>query len=93
MLTLKYWHGEKHQLHEQICSAHDRTLQVWELDNDGMIQIVIGPPEIVRYTDDGKPFAFSHPCYSFDENGMLIDWPLAETLDRPLETKYFTRLA
>jgi hypothetical protein len=82
-----------HPEDRQIRDAMDRTHQVWEIDDDGLIHFVVGAPEVTIYTSDGAPFQFSHPCFSVDEDGCLVDWPLVETTDRPLEVKHYTRLA
>ena len=92
ILSHSKWTGEPHQLHEQICAAFDRTGQVWELDEDTLIYFVVGPPVVARYMDDGRPCSFVHRCFAFDESGETDDWPLYETVDRPLETMTYTRL-
>jgi len=85
------WNGPTHPEAAAILARHDRTLQVWE--DDDLTQFVIGPPKVTAYTLDGKPFQFSHPCYGFDEAGTPIDWPMIETVDRPLEVRRRVRLA
>ncbi len=91
--SLTYQPCVAHPRDGQIRHEMDRTNQVWELDADGLIHFVVGPPEVTIYKSDGAPFQFSHPCYSIDEDGRQIDWPLVETVDRPLEVKFYTRLA
>ncbi len=64
----------------------DRTHQVWETEEE-LIHFIVGAPEVTAYEMDGKPFQFSHNCYTIDEDGHREDWPLVETLDRPLEAR------
>lgn len=64
---------------------------MWECKDEGFIYFVVGPPEVLTYEEDGKPFQFDHACMVLDESGELIDWPLVETLDRPLEAKVLFR--
>lgn len=90
---LTHWDGPTHPDAAGIVLEHDRTFQVWEDGEDDLIQFIIGPPEVTAWTADGKPFQFSHPVFSIDENGQPTDWPLIETVDRPLEVKNRARLA
>lgn len=89
---LKEWKGSPHPDTERILTEMDRTLQTWEVFDD-LIYFVVGPPKVTAYTADGQPFQFSHKCYTIDVCGDPIDWPLVETMDRPLEVRdEFTRL-
>jgi hypothetical protein len=67
---------------------------VWSpLGDDELVQFVVGTPEVTAWTIDGAPFQLSHPCYCIDAAGNQVDWPLIETLDRPLEVKNYKRIA
>jgi len=84
----RFWLKEPHPLTETIRKSKNRTYQVWECNDEGVIYFVIAAPEVTAYTDDGRPFQFSHVIFSIDYSGDPIDWPLIETLDRPLEVRY-----
>lgn len=88
---LTEWNGPAHPEVEQLMTAYDRTYQVWEAE-DELIHFVIGPARVTAYTEEGRPFQFSHPCYTIDADGQREEWPLIETVDRPLEVKH-SRLA
>ena len=88
---LTEWDGPTHPDAARVMAEYDRTYQTWE--DDELIHFVIGPPRVTAYTEDGRPFQFSHPCYTIDEDGQRDEWPLIETVDRPLETKKHNRLA
>ncbi len=89
---LKEWNCEPHPDTARILAEMDRTLQVWEIEDD-VTHFVVGPPKVTAYTETGRPFQFTHNCYTIDEDGDPIEWPLIETIDRPLETRDYTRLA
>jgi len=83
-----------HPNDQQIRQSKDRTFQVWEVYAEGLIQFVTGAPEVTMYAPNGEPFQFSHPCYCIDDCGERHEWPLIETVDRPLEVKeIYKRLA
>ncbi len=90
---LREWKHSPHPNTARILAEMDRTLQSWEMVDD-LIYFIVGPPQVTAYTTDGQPFEFLHNCYTIDQEGDPIEWPLRETVDRPLETRAeFTRLA
>lgn len=88
-----HWSGKPHLMTEEILGSKNRTYQVWEDDRGELIHFVVGRPEVTAFTEDGRPFQFSHAVHTIDFDGNCVEWPLIETLDRPLETKNYTRLA
>ena len=87
------WPGPKHPDHDRIMQDFDRTGQIWEDDED-WTYFVVSSPTIAAYCVEGKPIAFTHELVALDAEGQRVEWHLAETLERPLESRvpFFKRL-
>lgn len=84
--------GPKHPEHDSIVERVRRVGQVWE-DDDGWIFFVVGDPVCTAWEENGLPIRFRHGTLTMDERGDIVEWPLEETVDRPLEVTHHMRLA
>lgn len=84
--------GSKQPEHQAAAARVARLGQVWE-DEDGWVFFVVGEAKCVVWHEDGGPITFRHGTLTMDEHGNVVDFPLEETIDRPLEVTHFVRLA